>query len=221
MDYTAEIDNIDKSTWVQILLEFNDANIYQTWSYGAIRWGDKNLSHLLLKSKGEIVAAAQARIVKLPFLPVGIAYVRWGGMWQRKGRQKDITVFRQMLLALRQEYADRRGLFLRILPNIMNKDAQELIDILKEEGFERRTPPEGGRTLFVDLRYSLEELRANLRRGWRRQLQKAERKCIGYGKRGSRDSFPGRIEAYGNAPDRHDYSDRRSFAHQKLLHGPV
>jgi lipid II:glycine glycyltransferase (peptidoglycan interpeptide bridge formation enzyme) len=106
---------------------------------------------------------------------VGIAYVRWGGMWQRKGRQKDITVFRQMLLALRQEYADRRGLFLRILPNIMNKDAQELIDILKEEGFERRTPPEGGRTLFVDLRYSLEELRANLRRGWRRQLQKAER----------------------------------------------
>jgi hypothetical protein len=174
-DYTVETDNIDKDAWSRILLEFDDANIYQTWSYGAVRWGEKNLSHFLLKKKGEIVAAAQARIVKPPFLPAGIAYIRWGGLWQRKDQPRDPDVFRQMILALRQEYADRRGLFLRMLPNIMDKDAQEIIDILQKAGFERRTPPEGGRTLYIDLRYSFEELRANMKKGWRKQLNRAEK----------------------------------------------
>jgi lipid II:glycine glycyltransferase (peptidoglycan interpeptide bridge formation enzyme) len=174
-DYTVETDNIDKDAWSHVLLGFNDANIYQTWSYGAVRWGEKNLSHLLLKKKEEIVAAAQARIIKPALLPAGIAYVRWGGMWQRKGGSGDPDVFRHLILALRQEYAQKRGLFLRILPNIMDKDAQEIIDVLQEEGFERRTPLEGGRTLYIDLRRnSLEELQASLRRTWRKQLKKAE-----------------------------------------------
>jgi lipid II:glycine glycyltransferase (peptidoglycan interpeptide bridge formation enzyme) len=174
-DYTVETDNIDKESWSRVLLEFDDANIYQTWSYGAVRWGEKNLSHFLLKKGGEIVAAAQAGIAKLPFLPVGVAYIRWSGMWQRKDRPKDLDVFRHMILALREEYSDKRGLFLRILPNIIDKNAQEIIDILQEEGFERRTPPEGGRSLYVDLSYSLEELRANMKRTWRSQLNKAEK----------------------------------------------
>jgi len=80
-----------------------------------------------------------------------------------------------MILALRQEYSDKRGLFLRILPNIMDKNAEDIIDILQQEGFERRTPPEGGRSLYIDLRYSLEELRANLKRQWRSQLNRAEK----------------------------------------------
>ena len=174
-DYTIETDNIDKEAWSRVLLEFDDANIYQTWSYGAVRWGEKNLSHLLLKKGGEIVAAAQAGIAKLPFLSWGVAYIRWSGMWQRKGKPKDPDIFRHMILALRQEYCDKRRLFLRILPNIIDKEAQEIIDILQEGGFERRTPPEGGRSLYIDLRYSLEELRANMKRTWRSQLNKAEK----------------------------------------------
>ena len=195
-DYTVETDNIDKDTWSRLILDFNDANIYQTWSYGAVRWGEKNLSHLLLKKKGEIVAAAQALIVKLPFLPVGIAYVRWGGMWQRKDRPKDIGVFRHMVLALRQEYADRRGLFLRVLPNIVDIDAQEIIDTLQEEGFERRTTIEGGRTLYIDLRYSLEELRTSMRSTWRRKLKQAERSDLTLVKASEKELFEMFASAY-------------------------
>jgi hypothetical protein len=173
--YTVETDNIDKEAWSRVLLEFDDANIYQTWPYGAVRYGEKNLSHLLLKKGEKIVAAAQAGITKLPFLSWGIAYIRWGGMWQRKGRPKDSDVFRQMVVALRREYADRRGLFLRMLPNIMDKDAQEIIDILQEEGYERRTPPEDGRTPYIDLRYSLGELRTNMKKDWRKLLNRAKK----------------------------------------------
>ena len=175
LDYTVETDNVDKNAWTRTLLAFNDANIYQTWSYGAIRWGEKNLSHLLLKNKGEIVAAAQVRIIKVPFLPLGIAYIRWGGLWQRKDRPKDPSVFLQMIRALRKEYALRRGLILRILPNIMDVDAEEYIRILQDEGFERRIPAEGGRTLYLDLADSLDDLRANLSKKWRYELKQAEK----------------------------------------------
>jgi len=34
--YTVEIDSTDKDIWSQILMQFNDASIYQSWSYGAI-----------------------------------------------------------------------------------------------------------------------------------------------------------------------------------------
>ena len=43
--YTAEFDKIDKQGWYNIIDQFSDANIYQTWSYDAIRCGEKNQEH--------------------------------------------------------------------------------------------------------------------------------------------------------------------------------
>ena len=60
---------------IHLLNDFDDANIYQTWSYGAVRWGEKNLSHVILKKHNEVVAATQLRIVKISWLGVGIAYI--------------------------------------------------------------------------------------------------------------------------------------------------
>jgi len=176
--YTVEIDSTDKDIWSQILMQFNDASIYQSWSYGAIRWGESNLSHLVLRDKKKIAAAAQVRIVRLPFVGGGIAYVRWGGMWQPKNIAKNPCVFRHMVKALREEYVLRRGLFLRVLPNIMDIGAEEYITILKEESYNRRSLAEGGSTLYIDLRSSIEELRHNLRPRWRGYLNKAEKSSL-------------------------------------------
>ena len=60
--YVSEIDTVDELTWCEILEQFDDANIYQTWSYAAVRCGRQNTSHLLLKEKGDIVAIAQAEL---------------------------------------------------------------------------------------------------------------------------------------------------------------
>src|SRR5664280_2205414 len=100
-DYTVSVDQISKIEWERLLLEFDDATIYQTWSYGAIRWGQANLSHIVIKHKGEIIAAAQLRIVKIPLLKTGIAYLPWGPMWQRRGQQININVFQKIISALK------------------------------------------------------------------------------------------------------------------------
>jgi hypothetical protein len=60
--YAWEVDTVDEGQWCRLIEEFDDANIYQTWSYGEVRFGRGNMSHLLLREKGEIVAVAQAGI---------------------------------------------------------------------------------------------------------------------------------------------------------------
>ena len=56
--YAAEVDAMDEQTWCQILQLFDDANIYQTWAYEAVRCGRENVSHLSLRRRGDIVAIA-------------------------------------------------------------------------------------------------------------------------------------------------------------------
>ena len=106
--YASEVDAVDEQAWYQILEQFEDANIHQSWSYDEVRCGRENISHLLLKKKGDIVAVAQSRIVKLPFIQAGIAYVRWGPLWRRRATEPDVDTFRQAIRALRNEFVCKR-----------------------------------------------------------------------------------------------------------------
>ena len=173
--YVSEIDTVDERTWCEILEQFDDANIYQTWSYAAVRCGRQNTSHLLLKEKGDIVAVAQARIVKLPFIDVGIAYIRWGPLWRLRNAEPKEETFRQAIRALRNEYACRRGLILRLFPILFDDDAPRFLPILKEEGFSRSSKEQRHRTILMDLSRPLEDLREGLSPQKRRELRRAER----------------------------------------------
>src|SRR5262249_25555093 len=50
--YTAAADTADEQAWYEILQEFEDANIYQTWAYVAVRSGRRNIGHVILKHNG-------------------------------------------------------------------------------------------------------------------------------------------------------------------------
>ena len=135
--YSAEVDAVEEADWYRLLERFDDANIYQTWAYALVRSGRQNISHLVLKHEARIVAIAQCRIEKLPGIGAGIAYVLWGPVWQSSGARLEAEVFRQAIRALRQEYAGRRGLFVRIYPALFEDESAELLSILEEEGFRR------------------------------------------------------------------------------------
>lgn len=175
-DYTVEVDCVDRDTWCGILQKFDDANFYQTWSYGAIRWGENNLSHIVLRKEGEIVAAAQVRIVKLPLIASGIAYISWGPMYKVMGQEIDEENFLQIIRVLYKVYVKERKLLLRIVPNQINEAGEVIQHILETEGFKLQRDVEPKRTILVDLSPSLEELRKGLRRKWRQTLGYAEKK---------------------------------------------
>src|SRR3954465_13655796 len=94
--FTVSVDQIGEKHWNEVLLRFADASIYQTWAYGAVCWGEKQLSHLLLKRGGEVVAAAQLRLVRLPLLNKGVAYLRWGPLWRLRGHTIEPGVLDEM-----------------------------------------------------------------------------------------------------------------------------
>src|SRR3972149_6418455 len=173
--YDAEVDCIKKYEWYKILDQFSDANIYQTWSYDTIRCEGKNISHLVTREAGQIIAAAQARIVRLPFFGFGAAYIRWGPFWQLKNQVPNPAAFRLAIRAVRNEYVCRRGLILRIFPALYNDNSNLYLDILLQEGYSLVTGKNQARTLILDISPSTDDLRKNLDQKWRNCLNKAER----------------------------------------------
>jgi lipid II:glycine glycyltransferase (peptidoglycan interpeptide bridge formation enzyme) len=175
--WQVEVDRVTPSEWSRLLDLFDDANIYQTLSYGAVRWGRKTLSHLVLKRNDEVLAMAQLRIVRPISLKFGMAYLRWGPLCHRKGRELDSETVLRMADALQKEYVCKRSLLLQVVPNAFAGSARAERFQSAFSGFTRQPPAPANtyRTLVLDLRPSLEELRRNLEKKWRNQLSGAEK----------------------------------------------
>jgi len=176
-DWQIEVDCATPAEWSKMLDLFDDANIYQTAAYGGIHWDEKNLSRLVLKRDGEVMGMAQFRIVRPTPLKFGMAYLRWGPLWERRGLPLDPEVPTRMARAIEDEYLDKRKLFLRILPNAFAGSARAAT---MQAAFCRFTPEPFDatnlyRTFVLDLAPSLDELRKGFDAKWRNKLSGAEK----------------------------------------------
>lgn len=168
-------DAIDSAEWDELIPQFDDASVYQTWEHDSVHWGESRLSHAVFCKKGRVVALAQVRILQIPVLRAGIAYVPRGPVWRRHGSPPDPGLFQDVARALREEYAVRRGLVLRLFPNEFDTDVYALSNRLELEGYRKNNIAKPYRTFFLDLSPPLEELRMGLKPKWRSKLTKAER----------------------------------------------
>lgn len=175
--WQVEVDHATPAEWSQMLDLFDDANIYQTFAYGGVRWSGKNLSHLVLKRDGEVLGMAQLRIVRPIPLKFGMAYLRWGPLWERRGRPLDPEVPANMARALEEEYVGRRRLLLRVLPNAFagSPRAEAIQSAFSRFTREPLTADNTYRTFVLDLAPTLEELRSALDKKWRNQLTRSEK----------------------------------------------
>src|ERR1035438_7472983 len=113
-----QVDSFDAPTWRNVLSAFRDANIYNTWPYETAVHPKSRVSRILLSRSGIPVGAVQARIVMLPMLGRGLAFIRWGPMWRPRTEDPNPENLRACLRAIFQEYAVRRKLLVRIIPAI-------------------------------------------------------------------------------------------------------
>ena len=175
--WQVEVDRATPVEWSRMLDLFEDANLYQTWSYGGIRWGRKNLSHLVLKRNDDVVGMAQLRIIRPTRLNFGMAYLRWGPLFHRRGRELDAEAAVGIARALHQEYVCKRRLLLQILPNAFVESPRGALFQSAFSGFtqEPRISANLYRTFILDLTPPLEQLRRNLDKKWRNQLTRAEK----------------------------------------------
>jgi hypothetical protein len=175
-----EVDGQTSDSWSAVVDRFEDANIYQTWAYGSVRWGEGQLSHLVLHREGKILAAAQLRIVKIPVLPAGVAYVRWGPLYHRKGETTDSADALRMLECLQDEYCKRRGLILQVIPNAFPDSARGVgyVNAIDRAGLRMDCGIQSYRTVMVDLTPSVEFIRKRLDQKWRNQLNGSEKQGL-------------------------------------------
>lgn len=179
-NWEVEIDASTPAMWSQMLDLFNDANIYQTWSYGAVRWGVKNLSHIVLKRNSDVVGMAQLRIIRPTRFKFGMAYLRWGPVCERRGGRLDPEVLTQICRALEEEYVERRRLLLHIIPNAFAGSPR---GDLFETAFSRFKPKQltssdTYRTFVLSLTPPLDELRKKLDPKWRNKLTQSEKQGL-------------------------------------------
>jgi len=178
MHSSIEVDRIDELSWSDLSSKFADANIYQTWPYETVKSGEANLSHLILKHDSRIVAAVQARVVRMPYLRSGVAYVLWGPLSRPRDHDMHLQVFQQTVRALRTEYVDRRGFCVRIVPRISDDANGPVRAILEEEGYASRPMATSRATILVDLRPGLDDLYRGLHHKWRYHLNKARKQNL-------------------------------------------
>jgi lipid II:glycine glycyltransferase (peptidoglycan interpeptide bridge formation enzyme) len=174
------VDRATPAEWSSMLDLFDDANLYQAWSYGAVRWGRKNLSHLVIKRNGEVVGMAQLRIIRPTRFNFGMAYLRWGPLCHRHGRELDADAVLSLSRALQEEYVCKRGLLLQVIPNAF---AGSLRATLFQSAFSKftRQPQTAAnvyRTFVLDLAPPIEQLRKNLDAKWRNKLTQSEKKGL-------------------------------------------
>lgn len=176
-NWQVEVDQASDSEWSHLIELFEDANLYQTAAYGGVCWGARNLSRIVLRRGREVRAVAQLRIIRPTPLKFGIAYLRWGPLWERRGCPADAEVPGRIALAIQEEYVARRRLFLRIVPNAFSGTSRATAFEAAFSECKRQLPQPGNiyRTFVLDLTSPLEEIRSRLDKKWRNQLSRAEK----------------------------------------------
>jgi hypothetical protein len=170
-----EVDTISDREWDAVVAEFDDLSLEQTASYTTPRWGAERNSHLIVREKGEIVAAARVVLLTMPVLSKGIAYVKFGPLWRRRDRDPDIAIYKFALEALAEEYCEHRGLLLTTLPRPSPDNWEIESDALAACDYAVRRPYADKNRYFVNLELDEEAQRASLGQKWRYNLRKAEK----------------------------------------------
>lgn len=172
-DLHVEVDHLSPSGWEETVGLFDDATYDQTHVFAEHNWGGERLSHVTVALDGRLAGAAQAVVLTPPGLARGLAYVKFGPLWRRKGEAPDPVALASILAALQREYAVRRGHMLTLLPPPDAEHGDLWRKLLHEAGFSQRRHMDDPNRYHVNLALDAEQLRASLSQKWRAHLKKA------------------------------------------------
>ena len=192
-----QIGTLEQGQWDAIIQAFDDADLCQTWSYGEARWGPRSLDHLVLWRDDQLIGAAQVAILRPPALKTGLAYIKWGPLWRRRGLDHDHGTLRLLVAELHRHYVTNLGLVLRLMPRAYGSTALEIRPLLLQAGLSPAISSPAQQTVRVDLSLPLDALQARLRKSWRARLRKARSQGLNTRVTGGLEDFPVFERVYG------------------------
>ena len=172
------IERLSQTDWSTLAPMMCGYSYRQTWAFGtasATRVGATS-EHIGIFSGKQCIGAADVRVRRIPFLGGGIAYISGGPLVPQGGWETVEKAIENSLKTLIEEYVNRRGMVLRIVPPIEwaaeRWNVKPLFDRLS---FISPEISKRYRTILIDLTPSLDQLRKNLDQKWRNCLNRAEK----------------------------------------------
>jgi len=162
-----------QSEWNAHASAFKDLSLMQTWEYAEASASTANwrIERGIFLTDGAIVGAVQALVRTVPLSRKGLVWINQGPLWNR-GVKPDISLVFEMMNVLREHWVGERGMYLRIAPPVDAGNAD--VRSFESAGYKLADNP-GWSSARIDLSKPVEQIRAELKRKWRGDLNSAER----------------------------------------------
>jgi len=167
------LEYVEGAVWDEIAAGFNDVVHEQTHFFNTLRWGDSKTENVVFKLDDEIIGGASVIVVRVPLSTTGLAVVKWGPLWRKQSGQPQLSRLKSMLALLQQEYAQRRGYYLTIVPHGDPEHSTQICTQLKQLGFTPGASLTAPERYLVNTDQSAEDLHKSLDQKWRYNLKKS------------------------------------------------
>ena len=177
--------------WEENIPNFRDLSYPQCLGYArcAATNNGADLEVVGLAKNFSLDAAAAVRVLRSRLFPFGIAYIHYGPVTVKNGDAFDFKLYCESVRVLKEHYATRDGLILRITPPLIwGADADAVRRGLIELGF-AESRLERRRTILVPVSGDREQVFAALGSKWRSTLRKAQRTNVRIEERNDQEAF--------------------------------
>ncbi|WP_420337843.1 lipid II:glycine glycyltransferase FemX [Roseibium sp.] len=169
---------VSPADWDALAVQFCDVIHEQTECFNALRWQPSQLERIAFFRDDVLVSGAVVLLVHFPFMNTGVAVIKWGPLWRRRGAAVDRSILGETISALKTIYAEERSFFLSFFPRADAEVSEIEEQALREAGFYQGEDLDSPERYFVNVGISLGDIRSSLSQKWRYNLKKAEKRGL-------------------------------------------
>ena len=168
-DPQAILDGVPDGEWHSIMSQSSDVHYEQTAIYTAEKTGEQS-SHMLAQNGSETMGGARVGLFRVPVLNRGLALVRFGPFWRKRGAELDRDIYRKTIRSLIEEYCTGQKFYLIVRPRPHPEFYPMEAALLEEMGVHGSQSSKLDH-YFVNVALSEEEQSKSLDKKWRYNLK--------------------------------------------------
>lgn len=211
---------VDGDVWDECAAKFDGICQEQLHAFASTHWPNVKQEPILFRVKSELVGGVLMMVQRLPLSLGAIAIAKWGPVFADNGNPDRETIYAAMVEALVQEYADKRGMMLSIMPRAAKGEVNPSYAFLKARGFHNGSELGFPNRYVVNLRLADDEQRKSLAQKWRYHLRKSEKAVLSFEHAGVAQ-FSEFSRLYALMSDRKRFLDHSAYETvDELMHLP-
>ncbi len=171
--HSVNIEHVSGEVWDETIATFDGVCQEQLYTFAKNRWPGVTCEPVLFVEDGEVVGGVLTMVQHLPLKVGAIAVSKWGPIFKDGKRADFESVYAAVIEALIEEYHDRRGMMISVLPRAAWADTNIEFDYLQARGFRRGAQLKFPDRYVVNLRLDDEAQRKSFAQKWRYHLNKS------------------------------------------------